>query len=144
MNMIVENFMQMHFNIFKCGPACPYNICVECGSFKLTQISEYIRQGLITVCPRGGNPVLALNCFFKYQPIASEISSQPSRHIRAETNLLADEKFPHIWNQVVVWVTHLYLCIFFRYIMSTIGQTNDQDQSIFTYFQYTKLNADLC
>ena len=56
MNMIVGNFMQMHFNIFKCGPACPHNICVECGSLKLTQISEQIRQGFNNCLSTGRKP----------------------------------------------------------------------------------------
>ena len=35
-------------------------------------------------------------CVFENQPIASEISTQPSRYKRAENNFLADEKGSHV------------------------------------------------
>ena len=48
----------------------------------------------ITVYPCGGDPVSTFNWVFKYQPIASEISTQPSHNKRAESDLLANEKGP--------------------------------------------------
>ena len=38
------------------------------------------------------DPVLTFNWFFEYQPIASEILTQPSRYKEAESNLIADKK----------------------------------------------------
>ena len=46
------------------------------------------------------------NWIFEYQSIVLEILTQPFR------NLLEDEKGPHHWNQIVVWVIHLYLYIY--------------------------------
>ena len=45
------------------------------------------------------------------QPIASKILTQTSRYKRAESNLLADEKGTHHWNQLDILVIHLYLYI---------------------------------
>ena len=59
------------------------------------------------------NPVPSFNWVFEYQPIASEISTQPSRYNRAESNLLADEKDPHHLEKVVVWVIYLFLQIYY-------------------------------
>ena len=61
----------------------------------------------MTVCPRGGDPLPTFNWIFEYQPIASEILTQPSRYKRAESNLLADEKGP--WKRGAgCLVIHLY------------------------------------
>ena len=60
-----------------------------------------------------GDPVTTSNWVFQYQPIASEILTQPSRYKTAESNLLADEKGPQHWIQLVVWVIHLYLYIYY-------------------------------
>ena len=62
----------------------------------------------------GWDPVPTFNCVFEYQPIASEILKQPSRYKSAKSNLLADEKGPHHWNQVVFLAIHLYLYIYYR------------------------------
>ena len=37
---------------------------------------------------------------FEYKPIALELLTQTRRYIRAESNLLADEKGPFDWNKV--------------------------------------------
>ena len=55
----------------------------------------------IFVCSRGGNPVSTFNWVIEYKPLAWEILYKP---IRAESNLLADQKSPQHWNQVVVRV----------------------------------------
>ena len=48
----------------------------------------------------------AFNWVFEYQPIASDILIKPSRY-KSESILLADEKGPNHWNQIVVWVIYL-------------------------------------
>ena len=62
-----------------------------------------------------GNPKATFNRVFEYQSIASEILKQPSRYNRTESNLIADEKGPHDWNQLVVWVIHLYVYIYCKF-----------------------------
>ena len=59
------------------------------------------------------DPVPTSNWVFENQPIAGEILTQSSRNKRAESNLLADEKGPQHWIQVIVWVIHLFLYIFY-------------------------------
>ena len=49
-----------------------------------------------------GDPVSTFNWVLNYQPIVSEILTQPSRYKRAERNLLAGEKGSHLWNKLVV------------------------------------------
>ena len=57
--------------------------------------------------------VPTFNWFFEYQPIASEMLTQPSRYKWAERNLIADEKGPLHWIQIVFWIIHLYLYIYY-------------------------------
>ena len=64
---------------------------------------------LYVYCSRGRDIVSTFNYVFEYQPIASEILTQPSRYKRAESNLLADEKGPQDRGQVAAFVKHLYL-----------------------------------
>ncbi len=69
----------------------------------------------MTVWP---NPVDAMptsNWFFECQPMALEILTQQSRCKKAESNLLSDEKGLQHWFQVVVWIIHLYLYIFWYF-----------------------------
>ena len=40
-------------------------------------------------------------------PKASQISTQPTHYQRAEANLLAAEKGPQHWTQVVIWIVYL-------------------------------------
>ena len=47
------------------------------------------------------------NSVFEYQPLGSEILTQPSQYKRAENILLADENGPQDEGHVVVWVIHL-------------------------------------
>ena len=44
----------------------------------------------------------------EYQPIASQILTQPSPFKRAESNLLADEKVSQHRIQVVIWIIYIY------------------------------------
>ena len=50
------------------------------------------------------DPVPTSIWIFENQPITSGILTQPSRNKRAESNLLADEKDPQHWIQVVIWI----------------------------------------
>ncbi len=62
-------------------------------SFVLT-VSDYLppnnrrERGQVAVLPHPMDLVTTFNWVFKYQPIASEILTQPSRFKRAESNLL--------------------------------------------------------
>ena len=47
------------------------------------------------------------NWVFEYQPIASDILTQPNSYKRVESNLLADEKGPQRLSHAVVWIIHL-------------------------------------
>ena len=58
--------------------------------------------------PRGP---CTFNWVFEYQPIASDMITQPSCFKMADRNLLADEKGPHYMGQVVVWFIHLLLIV---------------------------------
>ena len=46
----------------------------------------------MTVCPLPEDRVPTFKCVFQNQQIASGILTQPSRYIKAESNLLADKK----------------------------------------------------
>ena len=48
--------------------------------------------------------MLTFNCVYKYEPNTLEISTLPI----LERNLLADDKGPQHWIQIVVWVMDLY------------------------------------
>ena len=59
----------------------------------------------------GWDPMPTFNwVWVEYQSIASKILTQPSRYKRAgsTSSLLADEKGPNHWKQLVFWVIHLY------------------------------------
>ena len=49
-------------------------------------------RGLKTVCLQSGYAVPTFNRVIEYQPIASEILTQPSHYISEESNLLADQE----------------------------------------------------
>ncbi len=69
-------------------------------------------MGKITVCPRDKDPEPTFNWVFDYKPISPYLFTKPSCYKRTYSNLLADEKGPNQWNQLVVWVIHLYLYIY--------------------------------
>ena len=52
------------------------------------------------------------NWVFEYQPIASQILTQPSRYKRAESNLFSYEKDLQHLNQVDIWILYTYLYIY--------------------------------
>ena len=49
---------------------------------------------------------------FEYKLIASDILPQSSGYKRSESDLLADEKGPYNWNQLVAFVIHLFLYVY--------------------------------
>ena len=58
---------------------------------------------------RTGNPVPTFNWAFEYQPIGLEISAQLSCYKRSERNFLADEKGPHILNQICSCLVYTFI-----------------------------------
>ena len=57
----------------------------------------------------GEEPMSIFNWVFEYQPMPSEIKTQPKRYKGEESNLLTDKNSPHYLSQIVVWVIHLSL-----------------------------------
>ena len=63
------------------------------------------------------DPEPSFNLAFENQPIASVIYTQPIRYKRAESSLLANEKGPQQWIQVVIWI-YIYIYRFIATIPS--------------------------
>ena len=78
--------------------------------------------------PLGLDPGPTFNWAIEIQPIALEILTQPSRFKTPERDLLADKKGPNHLGQVVFWVIHQFLHIYYcrnRSMESSVHESLD-------------------